>query len=175
MSMNTVARITLGLVLLPSFLSAQRGMAGPGGFGKTAHIARDVGIVIPKQLNTVNLLIEHRQELVLSDSQFKAIIAVKRGLDSLNAPLNRRLDSLQRLFKGGSILFGAASPEHRDSIFTARAVVAETQAELHQNISVWRDKAYLGLSSTQAAKAGEIEDKAQRAIADESKGRGRGG
>jgi hypothetical protein len=159
--MNTVARITLGLVLLPSFLSAQRGMAGPGGFGKTAHIARDVGIVIPKQLNTVNLLIEHRQELVLSDSQFKAIIAVKRGLDSLNAPLNRRLDSLQRLFKGGSILFGAASPE--------------TQAELHQNISVWRDKAYLGLSSTQAAKAGEIEDKAQRAIADESKGRGRGG
>jgi hypothetical protein len=53
--------------------------------------------------------------------------------------------------------------------------VAETQAEVHQNISVWRDKAYLGLSSTQAAKAGEIEDKAQRAIADESKGRGRGG
>jgi hypothetical protein len=173
--MNTGPRIALGILLLPALLSAQRGMAGPGGFGKTSHIARDAGIVIPRQLNTVNLLIEHRQELTLSDSQFKAIVAVKRGLDSLNAPLNRRLDSLQRLFKGGSILFGASSPEHRDSISTARAVMGETQAELRENISVWRDKAYLVLSSTQAAKAGEIEDKAQRAIAEESKGRGPGG
>ena len=57
-----------------------RGALTPGrGAGS---LAREAGVQIPKYVNSVNLLIEHRQELSLSDSQFVRLIALKRTLDS---------------------------------------------------------------------------------------------
>lgn len=167
------------LCLTSSAATAQRGMGGRGmgmGRGRSIDMTHESAIVIPKYVNAVNLLIEHRQDLALSDTQFTQVIAMKRALDSTNAPLVRKLDSVQRLFKGGGPLFGDPSAGRRDSLATARALVQETIGNVRENVSVSRDKAYALLAYPQRTKAQEFEDKAEKAIADESQhGRGREG
>jgi hypothetical protein len=168
---RTIVAITVAL--LPATAIAQgrgvmpgRGALTPGRGG--GNMAREAGIQIPKYANGVNLLIEHRPELALSDSQFTRIIAVKRALDSTNAPLVRKLDSVQHLFKSGTPLFSSPSRERRDSLSNARALVNETVGTIRDNIATSRDQAYSALSSTQLAKARDLEDKAEKAIADEN-------
>jgi hypothetical protein len=141
-----------------------------------ASISRDPGIAIPKLVNAINLLIEHRQALALTDTQFIRIVALKRQVDSANVPLMRRLDSLQRIFKGGSIMFGNPSAERRDSLAEARSLVQESEAGVRANLSEGRDKAYGLLSSSQLLKAQGFEDAAEKVLADEAKkAKGRGG
>ena len=171
-----------GLVV-PTAISAQRGiMPGRGALtpGRGAGtLAREAGVQIPKYVNSVNLLIEHRQELSLSDSQFVKLIARKRTLDSTNVPLLRKLDSVQRLFKTGVPMFSSPSPARRDSIAAARSFVNETLDAVRGNITAARDKAFGDLSSTQLTKARDIEDKASKAVAEENernqRASGRGG
>ena len=127
-------------------------------------------------VNAVNLMIEHRQELTLSDSQFARVIAIKRTLDSTNASLYRKLDSVQRLFRGGPI-FSQPSAARRDSIAEARGVVQESIAAINENDGTARDQAYGLLSVQQLATAQDLEAKAEHALEDEArqseKGRGR--
>ena len=78
--------------LLPATLLAQgRGVMGGRGAltpGRgQGSLAREAGIQIPKYVNSVNLLIEHRQDLALTDSQFVRLIVMKRTFDSTNTPL----------------------------------------------------------------------------------------
>jgi hypothetical protein len=181
--LKTILPITLVLFGAPLPVLAQRGggmRGGPGrgggSSGKYGDLNRSSPIEIPKYVNPINLLIAHRQDLALSDSQFARVIRVKRAADSTNAPLMRRLDSVQVLFKGRGPLFGDPSPERRDSLATARSVIAETVAGVRDNIADARDKAYAFLSEQQLAKAQSFEEKAAKAIEEEQQaGRGRGG
>ena len=122
------AMTVMPLLLVPALVMAQRGIGGGGrgrggGGGKEGGgIARDAGIAVPKLVNAVNLLVEHKQDLALTDTQFVRIIALKRSLDSTNAPLMRRVDSVQREFKGGAMLLGNPSPARRDSLAIGRSV-----------------------------------------------------
>lgn len=162
---------------LPVAANAQGGMGGRGssgrGFGRGAGIQRAAGVEIPQVVNAVNLLVEHRQDLALSDTQFKQVIAIKRALDSTNAPLMRKLDSVQRLFKNGP-LFSSGSPERRDSLNEANAVVRETVAAVRENNATSRDQAYGLLSSRQLDSAHGLEAKAEQQIQDAEKSRGQG-
>ncbi len=158
---------------------AQRGMGGGGrGAGRSRggnNISRTEGVAVTMPVNPVNLLIEHRQDLALSDSQFIHVIAVKRALDSANAPLMRRIDSVQRVLKGGNPLFSSPSAERKDSLAEGRSVVNETLSGVRENISDFREKAFSLLSTDQLAKATDIEEKAIKAAEDEDqKGKGRG-
>ena len=164
------------LLLIPGLLSAQQRI---GGFkGRTPSIKRESGIDVPKLVNPVNLLLVHRPELALSDAQWKQLLVMKRALDSTNAPLMRRLDSVQSLFKGG-ILLGAESHEHRDSIAEAQLTVRQTTADLEDNYGTARDKAFGLLDGTQYSKATDLIGKAEKEIADAEdkarKGSARGG
>lgn len=143
-----------------------RGALSPGRGG--GNMAREAGIQIPKYANGVNLLIEHRPDLALSDSQFTRIIAVKRALDSTNAPLMRKLDSVQHLFRAGTPMFSSPSAQRRDSLSSARALVSETVGTIRGNIVEWRDRAYATLLPLQLTKAREFEDKAEKAAAEEN-------
>jgi hypothetical protein len=188
MMVGRLSRIAFGLALVPSLALAQRGIMpggsmGTGGVGRRGgrgpgSLAREQGIAIPKIVNAVNLLIENKQALSLTDTQFVRIIAMKRALDSTNAPLMRKLDSVQHVFKGGAPLFGDPSPARRDSLVEARGAILDVQGTVKDNIAAVRDKAYALLSSSQLMKARELEDKAEKAIADEEKekekSRGRG-
>ncbi len=165
--------LALSMVLLvPAALVAQR--PGIGGFGKgriPGSLAKEPGIVVPVQVNAVNLLIQHRQEVTLTDSQFVRVIAMKRALDSTNAPVMRKLDSIARLFRGGTPLFSDPSPARRDSLVEARAMVREWTAAVRENNESARDRAYQMLSEMQRSKAQTIEAAAQKAIADDDKKR----
>jgi hypothetical protein len=123
----------------------------------------------------VNLLIERRQELSLTDSQFVQLIALKRTLDSTNVPLLRKLDSVQRVYKGGVPIFSAPTAARRDSIAEARSFVEETLGIVRDNIGAARQTAYASLSATQMTKAREIQDKADQAAAAENERNGRSG
>jgi len=170
----------LGLALLgasPHAAGGQgRGM-GRGSFGRGAGIQRAAGVEIPQVVNAVNLLIEHRPELALSDTQFMRVIAIKRTLDSTNAPLLRRLDSVQRLFKNGP-LFSQGSTQRRDSLTEARYLVRDVTAAVRENNATGRDQAYALLSAKQLDTAHSLEAAAEQRIADEALkggGKDRGG
>jgi hypothetical protein len=161
------------MVTLPVMGAAAQvgGMGGVGGLGslgnpmsrgKTINMKREGGIVIPEQVNPVNLIVLHRGDLGLNDRQFAAVIAIKRSLDSTNSPLERRLDSLQRLFKGKGPLFGEPSAARRDSLANAQALVRVTLGELLDNIDPARDRAYQLLDLDQRAMARQLEEKADK-------------
>jgi hypothetical protein len=172
----------IGIVLTTGtgVASGQGGMGrggGRGGFGRAASIQRAAGIEIPQVVNAVNLLVEHRQDVALTDSQFTRVIAIKRALDSTNGPLFRRLDSVQRLFKNGP-LFSDGSAQRRDSLTEARSLVRDMTAAIRENNATGRDQAYALLSSRQLDAAHALEAAAEQKIADDaqgSRGRSRGG
>jgi hypothetical protein len=166
-------RIACLAALVPSLASAQRGgMGNMGGTGigrrRPGNIEREPGLVVPKQVNAVNLLIEHRQELALSDSQVARVVVIKRALDSTNSPVSRKLDSLQRVFKGGPI-FSEPTAARRDSLAEAHTVVTEATGTIRDNIAAARERAFALLSPMQLTKAQELEAAAQKAVEDENK------
>lgn len=170
MQLARALRIACWLAAIPSLVEAQRGIGGLGTIGRRrpGTIEREPALIVPKQVNVVNLLVEHRQDLALTDSQFTRIIGIKRSLDSANSPLVRRLDSLRSTFKGGPI-FSEPSPQRRDSLVAARAIVLEMLADIRDNIVPAREEALALLSPAQFTKAQEIEAKAEKAVAEENK------
>jgi hypothetical protein len=164
----------------PGAAAAQGGMGrgGRGGSNRGASaLPRAAGVDIPEVVNAVNLLVQHRQDLALSDTQFMRVIAVKRTLDSTNSPLLRKLDSVQRLFKNGPV-FSEGSAERRDSLNEAHSLVRDVTAAVRENNASGRDQAYALLSSKQLDQAHALEAAAEQRIEDEdarkSGGSGRG-
>lgn len=160
--------------LVPALTPARAQRSIPG-LGRSGLGGRAPEVVVPRQVNPVNLLIEHRQELALSDSQFAHIVVIKRTLDSTDLPLLRKMDSVQRLFKKAP-LFADPSPARRDSIAEGRALVRDASAALRENIGEARARAFELLSAEQQPKAEQLAAAAEKALADEesSTGRGRG-
>lgn len=160
-----VFRMVIAAVGLPAVLGAQTrigGMGPDGQKGKPGRLSRDMGISIPKIVNPVNLLIEHRLEVALNDTQFTKIIAIKRVLDSTNAPMSRKLDSIARLYKPRPI-FSMITQERRDSIADAHPVVLDLVAGIRENISSAKDSAYALLSAKQLTTAQGLESVAEQA------------
>ncbi|MGH7619671.1 MAG: hypothetical protein ACREPM_20855 [Gemmatimonadaceae bacterium] len=157
--------------VLPAVVSAQRPGMSSLGQRPSRGLQREPGIEAPATINIVNLVLEHRQDLFLTDTQFRRVVVVKRALDSTNAPLVRRIDSVQRLFKG-VLIFTNPTPAHRDSLNAGKAVVNEMAADIDDNIADAKDKLFLILSTPQKERAEQIEDKA-RQQASASAGRGR--
>jgi hypothetical protein len=131
---------------------------------------RDPGLEAPPPINIVNLVVAHRQDMVLSDTQFVRIVAIKRALDSTNSPFFRRIDSVQRLFKNVPI-FTDPTPAHRDSVNAGTALVKEMSADIDDNIADAKDKVFALLSTPQKEKAEQIEDQARKASAAAGRGR----
>jgi hypothetical protein len=163
------AAAIVALVATPGF--AQRGIPG---LGRSGLGSNEPEISVPKQINAVNLLIEHRQELALSDSQFARVVVIKRSLDSTDLPLLRKLDSVQRLFKKKP-LFQDESAARKDSIAEARALVRGTIVSLGDNIGDARAQAFGLLSAQQLPKAEQLAAAAQQALDDDQRRPARGG
>lgn len=161
------------LVVAGTAVLAEAQRPGIGTFGRgrgPGKLTVDPGLEITRPVNVVNLLVENRPTLALTDSQFTRVIAVKRQLDSTNAPLFRRIDSLQRVFKSGPV-FSEPSSQRRDSLAAGRAVARETVAAIEDNIADAREKAFALLSASQQTKAEELEQKARKAGAAPPRGR----
>ena len=161
--------LCLGL-LLPALAAAQRPGIGGISRGKLGAPVMSPGIDIPKIVNPVNLLVEHRQELSLSDTQFVRVLHIKRTLDSTNSPLMRKLDSVSRLFKK-SPLFSEPSRQRHDSLAQADFLVRGTVIDVEQNIADAKDKPYALLSASQLPPPQHIEATARKASAATGRGR----
>ena len=160
--------LLLSGLLLPAAAVAQLPGLGSLGRGRSpGKLTREQGIAIPKVLNPINLMIMHRQELTLTDTQFVQIIAIKRALDSTNAPLMRQLDSVAHVLKAVPI-FKEPSRQRRDSLAAGRQLVAEVVADVNDNIADARDKAVVLLSQPQRTTIDQIEEKQREANAAES-------
>jgi hypothetical protein len=166
-----IKRLSLLLAVLPAMLGAQ--IPGMGSLGRgrlPAGLKKEPAIEVPPIINVVNLVVEHRQEMMLTDTQFVRIVAIKRGLDTTNAPMLRRIDSVQRLFKTAP-LFQAPTQAHKDSLTAGKALIKEMTADIDDNIADAKDKVFALLSTPQKERAEQIEEKARKAGA--SAGRGR--
>jgi len=152
---------------MPALAFGQRGGFGRG--GRVPNISREQGLAIPKPVNMINLLIARRQDVALSDSQFKQIISLKRTLDSTNSPQMRKLDSLDRLFRGGRPMFSAPNAARRDSLAEARSTMHDAIAIVDDNNATIRDRAYALLSEPQLEKAKAIEAEAMKALEEQEK------
>jgi hypothetical protein len=171
LKLGRVPLLLLAGLALPAAALAQRPGLGNLGRGRTpGRLARDQGIEIPKVLNPINLMIMHRQELALTDTQFVRIIAIKRALDSTNAPLMRQLDSVGHVLKSAPI-FSEPSRQRRDSLAAGRQLVAEVVADVNDNIADARDKAIALLSQSQRTSIDQIEEKEREANAASSRGK----
>jgi hypothetical protein len=172
-----VRPLALALLAIPALASAQR---GGGGFGRAGGFGRNdrdnPALAAPAIVNGVNLLIQHRVELALTDTQLVRVVALKRGLDSTNVPLMRRLDSLQRAVRPSNDPTARANSAER--VRDTRVEMREVLKEIYANIQPVRDRAFALLSEAQTERAHAIEDQARRqadAAADGARGTGRRG
>jgi hypothetical protein len=172
MVIRAMLRLTMMLSLLTATaVEAQRPGMGTFGRGRApGKLTIEPGIEVAKPVNVINLVVENRTPLVLSDSQYMRVLTIKRRLDSANAPAYRRIDSVQRLFKPGPV-FADPSPQRRDSVAAARAIAREMVAEIEEHIAEAREQAIALMSASQLTKIEELEEKARKAGAAPPRGR----
>ena len=65
--------------------------------GRDDPAMKEIGPELELRLaNGVNIIIAHARQLSLTSEQLSRVVTIKRRLDSLNTPLMRELDSLER-------------------------------------------------------------------------------
>ena len=97
MTATTAFVRAIAILLVVSTVAGAQQRPGMGTFGRgraSGKLTIDPGIEVPKPVNVINLLIENRAVVALSDSQFTRVISIKRQLDSTNAPSFRRITKL---------------------------------------------------------------------------------
>jgi hypothetical protein len=132
----------------------------PGGRGSSMSVGRspnredpamkEIGSGLELRLaNGVNIIIGHARELSLTSEQLARVAVVKRQLDSLNTPLMRELDSLERATRGREKAPHSKGdlPEPPDPVLT------ETLGQLRTNLHNAELDAYEVLSGVQLQKA----------------------
>jgi hypothetical protein len=132
----------------------------PGGRGSRMGVGRspdrddpamkEIGAALELRLaNGVNIIIGHAKELSLTSEQLTRVVAIKRQLDSLNSPLMRQLDSLERATRGRE----KAPRVKGDLPEPSDPLVDETLGQLRTNLHNAELDAYEVLSGEQMQKA----------------------
>jgi len=156
--MKTSAFIVTTALLLGSGEVA--GAQLPGGRGGSMGVGRspnrddpsmkEIGAALELRLaNGVNIIIGHAKELSLTGEQLTRVVAIKRQLDSVNTPLMRELDSLERASRGREKTprIKGDLPEPSDP------AIEETLGQLRTNLHNAELDAYEVLSGEQMQKA----------------------
>lgn len=132
----------------------------PGGRGSSMSVGRtpsrddpamkEIGAALELRLaNGVNIIIGHAKELALTSEQLTRVAAIKRQLDSLNTPLMRELDSLERASRGRE----KAPRSKGDLPEPSDPVIEGTLGQLRTNLHNAELDAYDVLSGKQLQKA----------------------
>ena len=118
--------------------------------GRDNPAMKEIGPALELRLaNGVNIIIAHAKELSLTSEQLGRVVVVKRRLDSLNTPLMRELDSLERAKRdrGQPARSRGDLPEPDDP------VIDRTLESLRTNMRAAEEDAYEVLSGTQLQQA----------------------
>lgn len=118
--------------------------------GRDDPAMKEIGPALELRLaNGVNIIIARSRELSLTSEQLGRVVVIKRRLDSLNTPLMRELDSLQRAKRdrGQAVHSRGDLPEPDDP------VIDRTLESLRTNMRAAEEDAYEVLSGAQLQRA----------------------
>ena len=144
---------TLALVLLPSLAMGQYVRRDNNPFaGKPAPIA---------PVNVARTIIEHEQDMALTDSQRTQIVLIQNRLDSVAAPLLKKIDSLKPTWRpAGGI--NDLSPEQREQLFSLRKAQFEVIDSLTPTFAKAREQVMTVLTPEQRDRATKLEKSARK-------------
>lgn len=159
-------RAALILLLLPAAVPVAAQVNGRMAAGREfGQSKNDPLISEPRPVNVVSVLIAHRQQLSLSDSQFAQLVVLRRGLDSTNFPLERRLDSLLRVEREASASFRRLPT---DTVRQMRDLARSTLDALAANMRPATDRAHNLLTEQQMTLASRFEEQARQAAEEQA-------
>jgi len=144
---------TLALVLLPSLAMGQGVRRDNNPFaGKPAPVA---------PVNVARTVIEHEQDLALTDSQRTEIVLIQHQLDSAAGPLLKKIDSLKPTWRpAGGI--NDLSPEQREQLVSLRRAQFEVIDSLTPAFAKARDRVMTVLTPEQRDRAAKLEKNARK-------------
>ena len=144
---------TLALVLLPSLAMGQGVRRDNNPFaGKPAPVA---------PVNVARTVIEHEQDLALTDSQRTEIVLIQHQLDSAAGPLLKKIDSLKPTWRpAGGI--NDLSPEQREQLVSLRKAQFEVIDSLTPAFAKARDRVMTVLTPEQRDRAAKLERNARK-------------
>ena len=151
---------TLVLVLLPSLAMGQYVRRDNNPFaGKPAPVA---------PVNVARTIIEHEQDMALTDSQRTQIVLIQHQLDSVAAPLLRKIDSLKPTWRpAGGI--NDLSPEQREQLFSLRKAQFEVIDSLTPTFAKAREQVMTVLTPEQRDRAAKLERSARKRAEESAK------
>ena len=153
-SNRTLTVATLALVLLPPLAMAQMPMHRDNNpfSGKPAPV---VPVDVARQV------IEHEQDMALTDSQRTQIVQIQHRLDSAAAPLLKKIDSLKPTWRpAGGI--NDLSPEQREQLVSLRKAQFEVIDSLTPAFAKARDRVMTVLTPEQRDRAAKLEKNARK-------------
>jgi len=114
--------------------------------GRDDPVMKEIGAALEIRLaNGVNIIVAHAKDLSLTTDQLARVVLIKRQLDSVNAPLMRELDSLERANRGR----GETPRSRGDLPEPPNPAVQRTLDALRTNLRGAEEDAYEVLSGTQ--------------------------
>ena len=114
---------------------------------------KEIGPALELRLaNGVNIIIAHAKDLSLTGDQLGRVAVIKRRLDSLNTPLMRELDSLERAKRDK----GEVPHSRGDIPEPSDPAIDRTLETLRTNMHSAEEDAYEVLSGTQLQRALQI-------------------
>ena len=120
--------------------------------GRDDPAMKEIGPALELRLaNGVNLIIAHAKDLSLTPEQLTGVVTIKRRLDSLNTPLMRKLDSLERANR--EVERPRPARSRGDLPAPSDPAIDRTLEELRTNLHNAEWDAYAVLSGTQLQKA----------------------
>ena len=151
------------LVSLSTLSSAQRGGGRSMGGDSRASYPPDMGRMGPPTLppTVAALVLDHAQELSLTDSQKVVLETIRKTQDSTNKPFLAKLDSLKptRMPAGG---MNDLSQEQKDEMSQRAIAVQLVMADMREGNAEARVHVMTLLNESQQKKAAELENEAQK-------------
>lgn len=153
-SIRSVAIVaSLALVVLPSVAMGQFVRHENDPFdGKPAPVA---------PVSVAKAILERDKDMALSDSQRTQLVVIQRKLDSANAPLLHRLDSIRPTWRPAGGL-GDLSQEQRDQLIAFRHAETAIVDSLTPNVTRANEQVRALLSPEQRDRAAKLEKDARK-------------
>jgi hypothetical protein len=155
--------IALGVMCLQLTACASGGGAANG---RRSRDDADGGAPLSMRVptTTVMLVLAHTTDLGITPTQLAGLAPVRRHLDSLDAPLYARLDSLRTTQRPANPR--DLSEEQRATLRARRVAIADLVTRFRDSNSETRPRVMALLSSDQQEKLASLESEARRAEAD---------
>jgi hypothetical protein len=112
-------------------------------------------------VSVAKAILSNDKDMALSDSQRTELGRIQKHLDSLNAPLLRRLDSLRPTWRPAGGL-GDLSPEQRRQLVAFREVEIATMDSLAPNVTHANEQVAALLQPKQRDRAAKLEKEARK-------------